>query len=97
MRTSPINPELLSDKIVIPDQVIFTINVLIALEWDGEKSIISKRALIKELVARYKYSEEEIITNNWLNFKSLYEIAGFSVEIVGSGNETNFIFKKRTK
>jgi phenylalanine-4-hydroxylase len=76
----PITPDEVADKHVdFPDAIISIWNNLIEQNFDGKKSVVFQKDLIKEF-ERLGYSRNKIFDSKWLLADELYKDTGWYVD-----------------
>lgn len=80
--TDPIKPyEVLDYKLnVLPEEVIESFNIKIALHWDGKESRFNQEQVIKEIRIDLDLGDADIIDKEYLNIAEIYRKEGWIVQ-----------------
>lgn len=76
----PITPEEVQVRLNIPDEVIEIVNDLIreTIHKSGH-AVVLQEDIVKRIVERLNVSRNDVFDNNWLDFETVYEEAGWDV------------------
>lgn len=79
-RRSPVKPSEVAERQaeVFPDEVIRVVNEFLLSTGGGKRVVIKQRDIVKRLVA-LGIKEKDIYQNHWLDFESMYRVAGWKV------------------
>jgi hypothetical protein len=95
----PITPdEVVEKKIIqIPDEVIIAFNNLIVKNWDGTKSRVYQKDIVKEIKSLMAITQS--FEYDWLNVEQLFEKQGWIVKYDspswGDNYEAYFLFTRK--
>lgn len=83
----------------IPPAIFDAFNSMIAKHWDGRAATFEQRAVVDEILERFKgTTREDIFNSKWLDVEESYRAAGWRVDYDRPGyNETyeaRFTFTK---
>ena len=68
-----------------PDEVIDAFNILIAKNFDGEKSVVYQDDAVEYIMAEFKknnkrMTRDKLFDNNWLDVEGIYQSQGWKVK-----------------
>jgi len=81
----PMSPDevLANKKLAIPDEVIEAVNALLVQNASphGGRIILQQKQVVKEIVHRMSHlTSEDVFSNRYLDFESLFEEQGWKVQ-----------------
>ena len=80
-KVKPIKPDEIVElkKVVIPTEVIETVNILLAQKFCNGYATILQEDIVDALIVRTGWTSDFIFDNNYLDFEDIYREAGWKV------------------
>lgn len=91
----PLSPDVLARLDPVPSTIIAVFNQLIKQNWNGTCSIIRVNEALGILRLIYRYSEDMVRRNNWIEAtKKVFTDSGYQVETFGEDDDECLEFKR---